>query len=142
MTDLTLAQARAILDGAIAEARRLGLRPLTIVVVDRAGHVVATAREDAASMFRFDVALGKAWAAAAMGVSSRKLGENAKGNPNFFVSLAATAHGKFLPQTGAVVIARGGEPLGAVGASGATGDEDEAACIAGVLAAGLELGPS
>ena len=55
--------------------------------------------------------------------------------------LAATAQGKFLPQTGAVVIKdKDGNVLGAAGASGGTGDEDEAVCIAGVEAAGLMHG--
>ncbi|MEO7642147.1 MAG: heme-binding protein, partial [Ramlibacter sp.] len=76
-----------------------------------------------------------------MGASSRVLGERAQGNPNFFVSLAATAHGKFLPQTGAVLIKdASGKLLGAVGASGGTGDEDELICLAGVAAAGLVSG--
>jgi uncharacterized protein GlcG (DUF336 family) len=91
-------------------------------------------------MFRFEVAQAKAWGAVGMGVSSRQLGERAKGNPNFFVSLAATSAGRFLPQTGAVLIKDAqGRVLGAVGASGGTGDEDEAICIAGVQAAGLAV---
>ena len=62
-------------------------------------------------------------------------------NPNFFVSLASTAHGHFLPQTGAVLIKdESGHVIGAVGASGGTGDEDEAICIAGVEAVGLQAG--
>ncbi len=61
-------------------------------------------REDGASMFRFDVATGKAWAAVAMGASSRALAGRAKDNPNFFITLAATAGGKFLPQIGGVLI--------------------------------------
>ena len=92
-------------------------------------------------MFRFDVARAKAWGAVGMGISSRALAQRAKDNPNFFVSLAATAQGKFLPQTGAVVIQDAqGNILGAVGASGGTGDEDEAICIAGLRAAGLQHG--
>ena len=76
-----------------------------------------------------------------MGASSRVLAGRAKDNPNFFTTLAATAGGKFLPQTGAVLIKNAaGEILGAVGASGGTGDEDEAICIAGVEAAGLVAG--
>ena len=52
--------------------------------------------------------------------------------------LAATAQGKFLAQTGAVLIkSADGKILGAVGASGGTGDEDEAVCADGVKAAGL-----
>lgn len=141
MTTLTLDQANAILKGAIEKARSMGIPPLTIVVLDEAGNVKAAAREDGASMFRFDIARGKAWASVGMGAASRKLGENARNNPNFFVSLAATADGKFLPQTGAVLIRNAyGTILGAAGASGATGDEDEAACAAGVEAAGLVVG--
>jgi uncharacterized protein GlcG (DUF336 family) len=89
-------------------------------------------------MFRFDVALGKAWASVAMGVSSRALLKRAKDNPNFFITLAATAKGKFLPQTGGVLIKNEkGEILGAAGASGGTGEEDEAACVHGIERAGL-----
>ena len=93
-------------------------------------------------MFRFDVATGKAWAAVAHGrVEPRARGPRAKDNPNFFVTLAATAHGKFLPQTGGVLIKdAAGASSAAAGASGGTGDEDEAICIAGVLAAGLAHG--
>ena len=138
MSSLTLAQANQIITTALAKAREAGYKPLGIVVLDEGGALKAFAREDGASMLWFDIALGKAWAAVGMGTSSRALGERAKQNPNFFVSLAATAHGKFLPQTGAVVIKdAAGKVIGAVGASGATGDEDEAACMAGVTAAGL-----
>jgi len=141
MQALTLGQANQILAAALAESHRQGYRPMAVVVLDEAGNVRALQREDGASMFRVDIATGKAWAAVAMGASSRALSERAKGNPNFFVSLAATAHGRFLPQTGAVLIRdAAGNTLGAVGASGGTGDEDEAICIAGVLAAGLQHG--
>ena len=76
--------------------------------------------------------------AVAMGASSRALGNRAKTNPNFFLSLAATANGKFLPQTGAALIKdAAGNIIGSAGASGGTGDEDEACCVAGIEAAGL-----
>lgn len=69
------------------------------------------------------------------------LAQRAQDNPNFFVTLAATAQGRFLPQTGAILIRdAGGAILGAAGASGGTGDEDEDICIAGVTAAGLQAG--
>jgi uncharacterized protein GlcG (DUF336 family) len=117
------------------------IKPLAVAVLDDAGHVKSLQREDAASMFRNDIAIGKAWAAVGMGASSRTLLGRAKENPQFFGALAATAQGKFLPQTGAVLIKdRDGNILGAAGASGGTGDEDEAACIAGIEAAGLVAG--
>ena len=141
MATLTLAQANQIISGALAQSKSAGYKPMGIVVLDDGGNIKAFAREDGASMFRFDVAQGKAWGAIGMGASSRVLGERARDNPNFFVSLAAASGGKFLPQTGAVLIKNAaGEVLGAAGASGGTGDEDEAICMAGVMAAGLVSG--
>jgi uncharacterized protein GlcG (DUF336 family) len=135
---LTLDQANQIIDGALKKSAELKTRALAVVVLDAAGNIVSAQRHDGASMFRFDVALGKAWGAVAMGASSRALANRAKVNPNFFVTLAATAKGKFLPQTGAALIKdHDGNILGAAGASGGTGDEDEACCVAGIEAAGL-----
>ena len=138
MSRLTLAQANKIIEAALAMARERGYRAMGIVVLDEAGHLRAAQREDQASMFRIDIATGKAWAAVAMGASSRTLKERARDNPLFYGSLPATADGKFLAQTGAVLIKNAGEILGAVGASGGTGDEDEAICTAGVQFAGLQ----
>jgi uncharacterized protein GlcG (DUF336 family) len=141
MTPLTLQQANTIIAAALAAARHKGHRAMAVVVLDDAGHLRAVQREDGASMFRIEIATGKAWAAAAMGASSRTLGERARENPTFYGALPATAQGRFLAQTGAVVIKNAdGAILGAVGASGGTGDEDEAICMAGVTAAGLQYG--
>ena len=141
VTALTLSTANAIIEAALAASTKAGFRPMAVVVLDDSGHLTAAQRQDGASMFRIDVATGKAWAAVAMGASSRVLSERAASNPNFFVSLASTAHGRFLPQTGAVLIKdASGQVIGAVGASGGTGYEDEEICIAGVNAAGLEAG--
>jgi len=138
---LTLEQANQIIAAALASARAAGYQPMGLAVLDEAGHLKAFAREDGASMFRFEIAQAKAWGAVGMGVSSRVLGQRARDNPNFFVSLAATAQGRLLPQTGAVLIRNAaGQLLGAVGASGGSGDEDEAICIAGIEAAGLRAG--
>ena len=134
---LTLQQANTIIENAFVAARDMNVRPIAVVVLDASGHIVSAQRQDNASMFRFDVALGKAWAAVAMGASSRALSKRAQGNPNFFVTLAATAQGKFLPQTGAALIKdASGNIIGAAGASGGTGDEDEACCVKGIEAAG------
>ena len=139
--NLTLDQAQQIITAALAKSKEMGYQPMGVAVLDEAGNLKAFASEDGASMFRFDVARAKAWGAIGMGVSSRTLAERAKGNPNFFVALAATADGKFLPQPGAVLIKDAqGKLLGAVGASGGTGDEDEVICMAGVTAVGLSHG--
>jgi uncharacterized protein GlcG (DUF336 family) len=138
---LTLAQANQILAAALTAARGAGHAPMAVVVLDGAGHPVALQREDGASMLRVDIATGKAWAAVGMGVASRVLHQRAQDNPAFFNALAATSQGKFIPQAGAVVIKRAdGTVIGAVGASGGSGAEDEAICSAGVAAAGLVAG--
>ena len=139
MSGLSLKQANAIVEGALAKAHEMKIKPLAVVVLDAAGNIVSAQREDNTSMFRMDVALGKAWGAVAMGCSSRALGKRAKDNPNFFLTLASTAKGKFLPQTGAALIKdAAGNILGSAGASGGTGDEDEACCAAGIEKAGLK----
>ena len=141
MSTLTLELANRIIAAALAASTDKGYKAMGVVVLDASGHVKSAQRQDGASMFRIDVATGKAWAAVGMGAASRMLAERAKENPNFFVTLASTAQGKFLPQTGAVLIKDAdGQVLGAAGASGGTGDEDEAICIAGIAAAGLKHG--
>jgi len=138
---LTLEQARTIVDGALEAAAKDGVPPLGVVVLDEGGAVILAVRQDGASMFRIDVATGKAWGAAAMGVTSRALFERAKTNPVFFTSLASTAGGRLLAQPGAVLVKdASGQILGAVGASGGSGDQDEACCAAGVRAAGFDPG--
>ena len=141
MQTLTLSQAQQIISGALAKSKERGFKPMGVAVLDAGGNLKAFASEDGASMFRFDIARAKAWGSIGMGVSSRVLGQRAKDNPNFFVALAAVGDGKFVPQTGAVLIKdAAGNLLGAVGASGGTGDEDEEICAAGVQAAGLVAG--
>jgi uncharacterized protein GlcG (DUF336 family) len=138
MPALTLDDANRILAAALGAAREMGIPPVTVVVLDDAGQLKAVQREDGASAFRFDVALGKAFGAVGMGVASRVLADRAQENPNFFVALSSTANGRFLPQPGAVLVRDGnGEIIGAVGASGGTGDEDEAICARGVGEAGF-----
>ena len=138
MANLTLKQANTIIAKAFEKAREMKVKPLGVVVLDASGHIVSAQREDGASMFRLEVAKGKAWAAVAMGASSRALAKRAQGNPNFFVTLAATAEGKFLPQTGAALIRdKDGTILGAAGGSGGTGEEDEACCVYGIEQAQL-----
>ena len=138
MSRLTLKQANTVIEHALAKAREMRVKPLGVVVLDSGGHLVAAQRDDGASMFRLDIATGKAWGAVAMDCSSRMLAKRAKDNPNFFVTLAATGKGKFLPQPGGVLIKNAqGEIVGGAGASGGTGDEDEACCVYGIEQAGL-----
>jgi len=138
MSQLTLTQARKLIDGALAASRAQGFKAMGVVVVDAAAQVVASAREDGATALRLDIALGKAAAAVGMGVNSRTLTQRAKDLPAFFNAVAVASQQKFIAQTGAVLITdEAGAVIGAAGASGGSGDEDEQIVIAGIVAAGL-----
>jgi uncharacterized protein GlcG (DUF336 family) len=139
LSQLTLSQARALLDGALAASRQHNFKPMGVVVVDAAAQVLASVREVGASALRLDIGLGKAAACIGFGVNSRVLVARAKDLPSFFAAISSVAEQKFVPQTGGVLILDAtGAVIGAAGASGGTGDEDEQIVIAGILAAGLK----
>lgn len=138
---ITLDQARTIVAASRAKGRQLGLKPLTVVVLDAGGHLVAMEREDGSGYGRPEIAAGKASGALAMGVSSRELGTIAAERPQFMAALSAAWDGKVIPAAGGVLVrGKGGALLGAVGISGDLSDKDEEAAIAGIEAAGLTAG--
>ena len=135
---LNLDRARTMLDGALAEAGARGAKPLAVIILDAGGHPIAFAREDKASLFRFDIARAKAMGALGMGADTRDIAARAAGNPAFFTSVAiATGGGLALSPGGVLVRDSAGEILGAVGISGDAADVDEACALAGIRAAGL-----
>ena len=141
MTVLTLKQANLIINTATHVARELNLAPLTIVVLDSAGHVKALQREDGASMIRQQIATAKAWGAVNMGVSSRSLAGVAVQRPDFMNALIDVADGKIMPVPGGVLIRDADNNLiGAVGISGDVSDQDERCAIAGIEAVGFFAG--
>lgn len=134
-------QARSILDGAFAEAHKTVKQPLTVVVLDGGGHVVAAEREDGCAPLRFPVAQGKAFAALGNGVSSGVVGSRNAERPAFLSSVASAAGGNFIPVAGGVLILdESKQVIGAVGVSGASSAEDERVAIAGIESAGLGIG--
>ncbi len=141
MTTLTLEQASAIVDGALAKGRETGCRPLVVAVLDAGGHLKALKREDGSGILRPQIAIGKAWGALGMGMSSRQIGEAAEARPSFFTGLMVASEGRIVAAAGGVLI-RGGdsEVLGAVGITGDSSDKDEVCSMAGIAAAGLTPG--
>lgn len=136
---LTLAQAQTILSAALAQAASRSLKPLCIAVMDARGAQKAFAAQDGTSLKRGEIALGKANGALALGVGSRALHKMALERPYFVEAATHAAGGSLVPVPGGVLI-RGadGALLGAVGISGDTSDNDEAAACAGIEAAGLK----
>lgn len=138
MTTISFDAARRILDGAFAKGKTLGLKPLGVAVVDAGGHLLAFQRQDGTSTLRPEIAIGKASSALALGVSSRRIGEMATERPTFVSALAVLAPKGIVPAAGGViVVGADGMPIGAVGVTGDTSDNDEACALAGIAAAGL-----
>jgi uncharacterized protein GlcG (DUF336 family) len=139
---LDLETARTIVAAARSHAASAGLKPMTVVVLDAGGHVVAVEREDGSSTKRFEIAFGKAHGAVALGMGSRSIMERAEQQPYFVAAITHAAGGALVPVPGGVLV-RGAEGtlLGAVGVTGDTSENDEAAAIAGIEAAGLTAQP-
>ncbi|RKF22458.1 heme-binding protein [Altericroceibacterium spongiae] len=138
MSRLTLAQANTIIAAALERGAEIGLKPLSVAVLDPGGHLIAFQRQDGASTLRPEIATAKAAGALGLGVSSRTIGEMAADRPSFIGSLGPISPKGVLPAAGGVIIVDGeGLPIGAVGITGDTSDNDEDCALAGIAAAGL-----
>ena len=137
MMTIPLETAQAMITSILADARAKNMPPMTVVVVDAAGDMVALAREDGASTLRPKIAHGKANGAIAMGLGSRALFERAKQQPYFIEAMNALSDGLLVPVPGGVLIKQDGRIIGAVGISGASSDEDEALAVSAIEKAGL-----
>jgi len=126
---LTLEIAQSLISAAIAAASERGFK-LAFVVVDDGGHIVASARMDGAPWITPEVALGKAWTAAAYRAPSAAQGDKMKELQAFSASISAATGGRFTPQIGGLPIVVDDAVVGGLGASGAAGHDDEAVCRA------------
>ncbi|SFL93741.1 GlcG/HbpS family heme-binding protein [Shimia aestuarii] len=135
---ISLRKARTIIRKALEKGRELDLKPLSVVVLDAGGHVQAFEREDGASPGRFQIAHGKAHGAVMFGAPSSVIGEIAKERPHFGAALSGVYGGQIVPVPGGVLIKdKKGAIIGAVGVTGDTSENDAAAALAGIEAAGL-----
>jgi uncharacterized protein GlcG (DUF336 family) len=138
MSRIALSQANTIIEAAFEKGRALGLKPLSAAVMDAGGHLIAFQRQDGASTMRFQIAAAKAGGALALGVSSRKIGEMAIDRPTFIASLGPISQHGVVPAAGGIIVVdASGQPIGAVGLTGDTSDNDELCVLAGIAAAGL-----
>ncbi len=138
MPQLTQETAQTILAAALKTAREKNLKPLAVAVYDDRGALKAFMAEDATSLKRAEIAMGKAHGALALGVGSRAIHKMAIERPYFVTAATAAVGGLLVPVPGGVLIKDAqGAVLGAVGISGDTSDNDELAAAAGIEAAGL-----
>ncbi|MGC5628479.1 GlcG/HbpS family heme-binding protein [Georgenia sp. Z1344] len=135
---LSLDTARTLVAGTLATAAERGLKPLAVAVLDQAGLVIAAERQDGTSARRLDIAHGKGHGAIALGMGSRAIQARAEQQPYFVSAATAAVGGALIPVAGGVLVKdANGTVLGAIGVSGDTSDNDEAAAVAAIEAAGL-----
>lgn len=137
-SEITLKMAHEIIETALEKAASMGLKPLTVAVLDAGGHLKALSRQDGTSTLRPEIAQGKARGAIAMGLGSRALFKRAQEQPFFINAMNELARGSLVPVPGGV-LARdaSGAIVGAVGITGDNSDNDETCAVAGIEAVGL-----
>ena len=135
---ISLRKARTIIRKALEKGRELGLKPLSVVVLDAGGHVQAFEREDGASPGRFGIAQGKAYGAVMLGMAGTAQMARAETQAYFMAAVNGVYGGKVVPVPGGVLLRdKKGVVIGAVGVTGDTSDNDVIAAMAGIDAAGL-----
>jgi uncharacterized protein GlcG (DUF336 family) len=139
MRAITLDEALKVIHATFAEAKRRNAYPLTAVLLDAGGRMKAALKQDGASLLRFEVAHGKAYAALAMGRSSRMVLQKAKEKPLFMQTFLELADGPmFLEGGGQLIRDKAGEVIGALATTGDTNEVDDLCAIAGIHAAGFK----
>jgi uncharacterized protein GlcG (DUF336 family) len=139
MAALTLVEANRIIEAILERGGALGCRPLAVIVVEPGCKVKAFQKEDGSSMIRFEMALGKAYAALALGRSSKLVRIRAEERPIFMRYLMSATDEQIFPEGGGLQIrALDGEVIGAVGVTGDTEDRDEELATHGIHSAGLK----
>ncbi|MGR3500263.1 MAG: GlcG/HbpS family heme-binding protein [Limimaricola soesokkakensis] len=138
MTKLNIDAARTIIRETLSKAHEMGLKPMSVIVLDAGGHPLAFEREDGASPGRYAIAEGKAYGAVMLGMPGSAQMARAEAQHYFMTAANGAFGGKVVPVPGGVIV-RGadGEVLGAVGVTGDTSDNDAEAALAGIAAAGL-----
>lgn len=135
---INLTRARKIIRGAFAKSQELELKPLSVVVLDAGGHVKAFEREDGASPGRFAIAHGKAYGSIMLGIAGTAQMARAESQAYFMDAANGAFGGQVVPVPGGILVRdKKGEVIGAVGVTGDTSDNDAAAGLAGIEAAGF-----
>ncbi|MFL5060897.1 MAG: GlcG/HbpS family heme-binding protein [Xanthobacteraceae bacterium] len=139
MRALSLEQANTIIGATFAAAEKHQCRPMSAIILDAGGRVKAFQKQDGASMMRFEICYGKAYASLALGRPSRLVLQKAKEKPLFMQSVGDLADGPlFLEGGGQLIRDEAGEVVGAIGVTGDVNEMDDICAIDGIHAVGLK----
>jgi uncharacterized protein GlcG (DUF336 family) len=130
---ISLAEARVIIDGALAFTRGQNLN-MAVVVVDAAGNMVSADKMDGTTINNIRFAEGKAFASALLRQTTEVLGDLAKTRPDRYFGIMNMYPGKVYLVGGGVPLAADGRLVGAVGVAGLPQGVDEKAARAGIAA--------
>ena len=140
MRALSLAEAVGIIEATFAKAAEMKLRPLAAMVLDAGGRPKVFMKQDGASLMRYEISHGKAFAALAMGRSSKMVLQKSREKPMFMQNLLELADGPMFLEGGGQLIrdADTGEVVGAIGVTGDVNETDDASAISGIHACGFK----
>ena len=135
---IALEGALQIAQATLAQGRAAGMLPLAVAVLDPRGTLKAFLAEEGTSLYRFQIARGKALGALGMGFGGQELEKRYGHVPGFIQAVQGLSEGNLVPVRGGVLIRDAqGKLLGAVGVSGETSANDEICAVAGIESAGL-----
>lgn len=135
---ISLRKARTVIRKALEKGEEAEMKPLSVVVLDAGGHVIAFERSDGASPGRFAIAHGKAYGSVMLGMAGTAQMARAEAQAYFMAAANGVFGGQVVPVPGGVLLRdKKGAVIGAVGVTGDTSDNDAIAAMAGVEAAGL-----
>ncbi len=132
-SSIPLAEARIIIDGAVAYARNLKMR-MSLAVLDDGGHLVSVDRMDGTSFNSERQATGKAFAAVMARQPTAAIAELLTTAPNRFYGIMNMYPGQVYLVSGGLPLAINNRLVGSVGVSGLPSGVDEKAAQAGIAA--------
>jgi|SRR5215210_1070002 len=129
---IALEEARNVVSAAEEKAREIGT-PMNVAVVDAGTNLLTFDRMEDAWLGSVDIAINKAFTAAAFKLPTHELAEMSQSGQDLF-GIQATNNGKVVIFAGGIPLERDGEVIGAVGVSGGTIDQDQEVAEAGAAA--------
>ena len=122
---ISLDRAQAVIHTAVVEAKKRNWK-MNVAVVDSGGNLVAFQRMDGAMLASIQIAEHKARAAATFRRETRIIEGGIQGGNTYLLTLDGV-----IGSRGGIPLVEGGKLIGAVGASGGTGSQDEVCAKAG-----------
>ena len=138
MAQISLSRARTIIRKTMDHGKAEALKPLSVVVLDAGGNIIAFERGDGAAPGRFAIAHGKAYGAIMLGMAGTAQMARAEAQAYFMAAVNGVYGGQVIPVPGGILVRDAkGNVMGAVGVTGDTSDADAAAGKAAIEAVGL-----